>query len=114
MPFHRFHDADSRKRVLTINSQEASILALPWELPHDPTGTFLFRERPHISIRRRITGATGGRGAFRIEAKENLHRLFVVSSTADAGFIDPRADSRAVFDVLQEHTSGRVTWELLR
>ena len=59
--FDRFQDADSKQRVLTINSQDASILSLPWELLHDPTGVFLFRERPHISVRRKISGATGGR-----------------------------------------------------
>src|SRR5262249_49751873 len=66
--FDRFQDAGARQRVLTINTQAASILALPWELLHDPSGTFLFREKPHISVRRRISGATGGREPFRVDA----------------------------------------------
>ena len=41
--FNQFQDADSRQRVLTINSQDASILSLPWELLHDPSGSYLFR-----------------------------------------------------------------------
>ncbi|MCL4204545.1 MAG: tetratricopeptide repeat protein [Pirellulaceae bacterium] len=112
--FNRFQDADDRQRVLTINSQDASILALPWELLHDPSGTFLFREKPHISVRRRISGATGGREPFRVESKDRLHLLFVVSRPTDAGFIDPRADPRAVLDALEKHAPGRVTWEFLR
>ncbi len=112
--FNRFQDADDRQRVLTINSQDASILALPWELLHDPSGTFLFREKPHISVRRRISGATGGRQPFRVESKDRLHLLFVVSRPTDAGFIDPRADPRAVLDALEKHAPGRVTWEFLR
>ena len=112
--FNRFQDADDRQRVLTINSQDASILALPWELLHDPSGTFLFREKPHISVRRRISGATGGREPFRVDSKDRLHLLFVVSRPTDAGFIDPRADPQAVLDALEKHAPGRVTWEFLR
>ena len=61
--FLAFRDAPADARVLTIDAQDASILSLPWELLHDTTGkgNFLFREKPHISVRRRITGATGGR-----------------------------------------------------
>jgi hypothetical protein len=107
--FDRFQDADDRQRVLTINSQDASILALPWELLHDPSGTFLFREKPHISVRRKISGATGGREPFRVDSKDRLHLLFVVSRPIDAGFIDPRADPQAVLDALEEQllASGR-------
>ena len=112
--FNRFQDADDRQRVLTINSQDASILALPWELLHDPSGTFLFREKPHISVRRKISGATGGREPFRVDSKDRLHLLFVVSRPTDAGFIDPRADPQAVLDALEKHAPGRVTWEFLR
>lgn len=73
--FNRFQDASDRSRVFTIDSQDASILALPWELLHDsaPTGTFLFREKPHISIRRRISGGTGGRAQFHVTPKDRLH-----------------------------------------
>ena len=111
---NRFQDADSQQRVLTINSQDASILSLPWELLHDPTGVFLFREKPHISVRRKISGATGGREPFRVESKDRLHLLFVVSRPKDGGFIDPRADPQAVLYALEEHAPGRVTCEFLR
>lgn len=111
--FDRFQDASDRQRVLTINTHDASILALPWELLHDPNGTFLFREKPHISVRRTISGATGGRAPFRVDAKERLHVLFVVSRPTDAGFLDPRADPQAVLDALETHAPGRVTCEFL-
>lgn len=110
--FDRFQDVDER-RVLTIASHDASILALPWELLFDPFGIFLFREKPHISVRRKISGSTGGRKAFHIETKDRLHLLFVVSRPTGVGFIDPRSDSQAVLDALEKHASGRVTWEFL-
>ena len=55
--FLDFRNSEAEQRVLTIDAQDASILSLPWELLHDPKGVFLFRERPHISIRRKISGA---------------------------------------------------------
>lgn len=115
--FNRFQDADAEHRVLTIDSQSAAVLSLPWELLHDtvePGGVYLFREDPHISVRRRISGAGGGRAAFPVAPKPALHLLFVVSRPSDAGFIDPRADPKAVLDALEEHAPGRVTWEVLR
>jgi len=112
--FNRFQDADGEHRVLTIDTQNAAILSLPWELLHDPTGVYLFREKPHISVRRRISGATGGRSPFALQAKPQPHLLFVVSRPDDAGFIDPRTDPAAVLDALEHHAPGRVTGEFLR
>ncbi len=113
-PFLDFRKNEAEHRVLTIDTQSAAILSLPWELLHDPTGIFLFKEDPHISVRRRISGATGGRAPFAIRPKRQLHLLFVVSRPTDAGFIDPRTDPRAVLDALEQHAPGRVTWEVLR
>ena len=112
--FVAFRDSKAEHRVLTIDAEDASILSLPWELLHDPEGVFLFRERPRISIRRKISGATGGRDPFPIQAKDRLHLLFVVSRPTGAGFLDPRADPKAVIDALEEHAPGRVTYEFLR
>ena len=58
--FNHFQDAEDGARLLTISAGHPTILALPWELLHDPAsgGVFLFRE---ISIRRRLAGAGGGR-----------------------------------------------------
>jgi tetratricopeptide (TPR) repeat protein len=112
--FLDFRNAEAVPRVLTIDAQDASILSLPWELLHDPKGVFLFRDQPPISIRRKITGAGGGRPPFSIKAKDRLHLLFVVSRPNGAGFIDPRTDPKAVLDALEEHARGRVTYEFLR
>lgn len=113
--FDRFQESTDAQRVLTIESQQAAILALPWELLHDstPHGNFLFRDKPPISVRRRIPGATGGRASSRLADKARLHLLFVVSRPGDAGFLDPRADPAAVMDAVDAHAPGRVTWECL-
>lgn len=112
--FDRYQDAEGQHRVLTIDSQSAAILSLPWELLHDPKGVYLFRENPHISVRRRISGATGGRSPFKLIPKQTLHLLFVVSRPSDTGFIDPRTDPKAVLDVLDQYAPGRVSVEFLR
>lgn len=114
--FNWFQDSEKEARLLTISAEHPAILALPWELLHDPApgGVFLFNETPRISIRRRVAGATGGRPAFKAEAKERLHLLFVVSRPSGSGFLDPRADARAVLDALEQHAPGRFTWEFLR
>jgi len=114
--FDRFQDQEDGTRLLTITAEQPSILSLPWELLHDSSqgGGFLFLENPRISIRRRVAGVTGGRQPFRVEAKDRLHLLFIVSRPEGASFLDPRADPRAVLDALEEHAPGRVTWEFLR
>lgn len=113
-PYLAFRNDPQPNRVITIDTQVAAILSLPWELLHDPTGVFLFRENPRIGVRRRISGATGGRAPFPLQPKAALHLLFVVSRPSDAGFIDPRADAKAVLDAVETHAPGRVTWEVLR
>ncbi|HEX9942244.1 MAG TPA: tetratricopeptide repeat protein [Thermoanaerobaculia bacterium] len=114
--FQRFQDRQDSTRLLTVSAEHPEILALPWELLHDSArgGVYLFLETPRISIRRRLAGATGGRPPFRVEPKERLHLLFVVSRPEGAGFLDPRADPKAVLDAVEEHAPGRVTWEFLR
>ena len=113
---NRFQDAEDDSRLLTISTDHPAILILPWELLHDPAsgGGFLFMENPRISIRRRVAGVTGGRGSFKIAAKDALHLLFVVSRPDDAGFLDPRADSLPVLDAIDKNAPGRVTCEFLR
>jgi tetratricopeptide (TPR) repeat protein len=115
--FNRFQDAENDTRLLTISTEHPAILALPWELLHDsssPDGTFLFHERPSISIRRRVAGAMAGRATFTPIPRDALHLLFVVSRPDDASFLDPRADSLPVLDAIDRHAPGRVTCEFLR
>jgi len=108
--FKTFHEADEKGRLLTITAEAPAILSLPWELLHDEH-SFLIYDKPRISIRRRIIGR---RKAFKAEAKDNLHLLFVVSRPSDAGFIDPRADPQAVLNALKKQAIGQVTVEFLR
>lgn len=108
-----FQQNDAEDRVITIESGDASILAIPWELLHDPEGKFLFRDRPRVSVRRRISGAMQGNEPFKVAPKQQLHLLFVVSRPTDVGFIDPRADPKAVLDAINESAPGRVTVEFL-
>ncbi|MFN0068493.1 MAG: CHAT domain-containing protein, partial [Limisphaerales bacterium] len=114
--FNTFQDDEGDSRLLTISAEHPAILALPWELLHDPAsgGGFLFMETPRISIRRRVAGATGGRKAFKPAPKDSLHLLFVVSRPADTGFLDPRADSQPVLDAIDLNAPGRVSCEFLR
>ena len=114
--FDKFQDSEDEVRLLTINAEHPAVLALPWELLHDPApgGVFLFNETPRISIRRRVPGATGGRPAFTPEARNRLHLLFVVSRPSGATFLDPRVDARAVLDSIEQQAPGRFTWEFLR
>ncbi len=114
--FQRFQDQHGDTRLLTVSAEHPEILSLPWELLHDPAhgGVYLFLETPRISIRRRLAGAIGGRAPFRVEPKDRLHLLFVVSRPKGVSFLDPRADPRAVLDAVAEHAPGRITWEFLR
>src|ERR1700688_3919517 len=114
--FHRFQDSRDRDRLLTISAAQASVLALPWELLHDaaPQGGFLFYDNPRISILRTVAVGAGGIEPYPLVAKEPLPLLFVVSRPEGTGFLDPRADSHAVLDPLDEHAPGRVSWEFLR
>ncbi len=114
--FNKFQDRAEPGRLLAVSAEHPAILSLPWELLHPSArgGTFLFHEDPRISIIRRVTGATGGRGSFKVTARPRLRLLFVVSRPEDAGFIDPRSDPEAVMDALDACAPGRVDVEFLR
>ncbi|MEW6491254.1 MAG: CHAT domain-containing protein [Cyanobacteriota bacterium] len=112
--FNDFQDEDEPGRLLTISASHPGILSLPWELLRDPEGTFLVHENPRISIRRRLAGAGGGRKSFKVQVKDRLRLLFVVSRPSDAGFIDPRGEAMAVLDAVAREAAGRVEMEFLR
>ena len=109
-----FLDEDEPGKLLTIAARHPEILALPWELLRDSEGTYLLHDNPRISIRRKLAGAGGGRRSFRVKAKERLRLLYVVSRPSDAGFIDPRAESRGVLEAIEREAAGRVEVEFLR
>jgi hypothetical protein len=112
--FNDFQDEDEPGRLLTISASHPAILSLPWELLRDPESTYLFHENPRISIRRRLAGAGGGRKSFKVQVKDRLRLLFVVSRPSDAGFIDPRGEAQAVLDAIEQEAAGRVEVEFLR
>lgn len=112
--FNYFQDENQPGRLLTISASHPAILSLPWELLCDPEGTYLVHENPRISIRRRLAGAGGGRRPFKVQVKDRLRLLFVVSRPSDAGFIDPRGEAMAVLNAIQQEAAGRVEVEFLR
>ncbi|GBC62751.1 hypothetical protein DENIS_3728 [Desulfonema ishimotonii] len=112
--FLKFYRASRQNGgLITIDTAIPDILSLPWELLCVENKSIIHRN-PHITIRRKLSGAEGIDEPFRPEAKEKLRLLFVVSRPTGAGFIDPRADARAVMDALDENAPGRVDVEFLR
>lgn len=101
----------NEKRLITISANHPTVLSLPWELLRDPTGTFLMNEK--LSIRRRYAGAGGGRPAFRVQSKDSLRTLFVVSRPEGEGFLNPRSEAQAVMQALQEKQAN-IELEFLR
>ena len=112
--FNEFQDLDERGRLVTISATRPEILGLPWELLRDPEGTFLMHENPRISVRRRLTGAGGGRRFYRPTPKDKLRMLFIISRPSDAGFINPRSDALAVMDAIAAEAAGQIEVEFLR
>ncbi|MFN6525988.1 tetratricopeptide repeat protein [Nostoc sp. ChiSLP03a] len=113
--FNEFQDADEPGRLLTISASHPAILSLPWELLRDPASDiYLFNENPRISVRRRLAGAGGGRRPFKVQPKDRLRLLFVVSRPSDAGFIDPRGEAKAVLDAIAQEAVGKIEVEFLR
>jgi tetratricopeptide (TPR) repeat protein len=110
----RFLEHEQPGRLLTVSSDSPRVLAQPWEMLHVPGRTFLFREQPRIAIRRRVAGAAVGFDPYQPQPKPELTLLMVISRPDGAGFLDPRADARAVLDALDRHAPGRVRAEFLR
>ena len=96
-----FLKLDEPGRLVTIQSGRPEILALPWELLHQPDGAFLFNDNPRVSIRRNLAKLQSEQFVNKNQPKETLRLLMLVSRPEDAGFMDPRADSQAVSSRLQ-------------
>jgi tetratricopeptide (TPR) repeat protein len=110
--FNAFQDSREMGRVVSLNAEQPKILALPWELLHDPYGNYLFNENPRISIRRKLK--RGGRKPFKVNPKDQLHLLFVISRPDDLNFLDPRTEPKAVLNALAIKGIEQVTVEFLR
>jgi tetratricopeptide (TPR) repeat protein len=99
--------------ILSIAADDPLILALPWELLSGPEGGFLAHRSAPISIRR--APLTPPESPLPAEAPlRSLRLLFVVSRPTDAAFIDPRTESAAILDALEQTTPGRVMCEFVR
>lgn len=85
--------AGPEPRELTIATADPVILRLPWELMADDAGILAQR----VSVRRQLEQPekTTPRAV-----KLPLRILYIVSRPADAGFIDPRLTTKALFDAL--------------
>ncbi|MFI3157026.1 MAG: CHAT domain-containing protein [Methylococcaceae bacterium] len=109
--FHKFQQQHA-DRLLTIQTDDPEILALPWELLRRPQSTFLFDQQPRISIRRYCVKSHSP--IFTIQAKPKLRLLFIVSRPNNASFLDPRLDPQAVLDALTENDIAQIEVEFLR
>lgn len=98
--FQKFQQQHTDK-LLTIHTNEAQILALPWELLREPENGFLSQQQPPISIRRFYVQNQSP--IFPIQAKSKLRLLFIVSRPQDVSFLNPRLDPQAVMDALAEN-----------
>ena len=78
---------------LTVATDDAHVLRLPWELLADDRGPLARR----VSIRRQLASAADG-DDFLVELP--LRILLVVSRPDDLGFIDPRLTTRSILDAL--------------
>ena len=80
-------------RELTIATRDPALLRLPWELMADDAGSLAQR----VSVRRQLERPEKSE---RRTVQLPLRILYIVSRPADAGFIDPRLSSKALFDAL--------------
>lgn len=87
--------AASGPRLLTVATDDARILRLPWELMADAQGPLCRR----LTIRRQLAASAMDSAASPI--KLPLRILLIVSRPDDLGFIDPRLTTRSILDALQ-------------
>ena len=89
--------AAEEPRQLSIATDDSTLLRLPWELMADAAGNLALR----VSIRRQLSApqALTPREVTR-EVKLPLRILYIVSRPEDAGFIDPRLTTQALFAAL--------------
>lgn len=111
--FVQFFEQKQSVRTLTIKASHPEILGLPWELLHIPGSSFLFNNSPCISIRRQLN-VNSNVARTRFQVKEKLHLLFIVSRPKNTGFINPRGDSQAVLNALEQDSQCRIEVEFLR
>ncbi|MBX7211537.1 MAG: CHAT domain-containing protein [Verrucomicrobiaceae bacterium] len=80
-------------RELTIATSDPALLRLPWELMADAAGSLALR----VSIRRQLSEPEK---LLPREVQLPLRILYIVSRPENAGFIDPRVTTKALFAAL--------------
>ena len=90
-------------RLVTVGTNDLSVLRLPWELMADGCGPLTSRE---VTIRRQVE--TAPRSDVYETGKLPLRILLAVSRPDDTGFLDPRHTTRAMLDALAPLGDGVV------
>lgn len=105
----RLLESKDEARFLTIQSPDARVLRLPWELMRDKAGPLI---TAGISLRRHVEhGVTPSVPQFALP----LRVLYVIARPTDAGFIDPRSSAGGVMDALAPLVEkGLVTVDFVR
>ena len=100
-------------RQVSIVSDLASALSLPWELLHDEQGFLALRSQHPVSIVRRFSQRE--LPALPTPFEPPLRILLVTARPDDAGFVDPRGIARELLEAVYEHIEeGTMALEFLR
>jgi tetratricopeptide (TPR) repeat protein len=99
---------------ISIVSELASILRLPWELLADSQGVLVLHADHPISLVRRLP-TQSEQASLTTPFQLPLRVLLVTARPVDAGFVDPRSISRELVDELQiQSEAGNIELEFLR
>src|SRR5262249_3189580 len=108
------HQQVNVQHQISIVSEIASILSLPWELLAGPQGFLVLHTDHPISLVRRFP-AQSEQTSLLTPFQLPLRILIVIARPEDAGFVDPRSISRELMDELQRQTeAGTIELEFLR
>ena len=107
--YDRLVEAKDGERFLTLQSPDARVLRLPWELLRDKAGPLI---TAGVSIRRHVEQpVTPTVPQFTLP----LNVLYVIARPLDAGFIDPRSSAGGVMEALAPLIeTGLVTVDFVR
>jgi hypothetical protein len=107
--YDRLVEGKDGERFLTLQSPDARVLRLPWELLRDKAGPLI---TAGVSIRRHVEQpVTPTVSQFTLP----LNVLYVIARPLDAGFIDPRSSAGGVMEALAPLIeTGLVTVDFVR
>ena len=111
--FQAWQQQGNVRHQISIVSEIARILRLPWELLSDPQGFLVLHASHAISIVRRLP--KDDQTTLITPIQLPLRVLLVTARPEDAGFVDPRSVSRELVDELQRQSeAGTIELEFLR